>query len=82
MMLVFLTSTCLHLEAKMSSSMLDSILLINLDELQKISHENNSKQRRSLLSPELIEDSLDQNPVPGLPDTLTSTFEATHAPPH
>ena len=81
MMLVFLTSTCLHLEAKMSSSMLDSILLINLDELQKISHENNSKQRRSLLSPELIEDSLDQNPVPGLPDTLTSTFEATHAPP-
>lgn len=75
--LVFCTNT----KAKMSSSMLESILLINLQELKEISVTNDNQNRRSSLNPEQIQSKIEETPLPDLPDSLTGGFEATHGPP-
>jgi hypothetical protein len=84
--LLLLTITILgfnltHLNAKLTTSMLDSIILIHLDDLDEGSGNADQKQRRSALSQELLENQLNQSPAPELPSLLTSNFDATHQPP-
>lgn len=61
--------------------MLESIILINASELSEISNRTYSNQRRSSLEGDDIQANIDQNPVPSLPGSLITAFEAEHKPP-
>ena len=67
-----------QLGAKLSSSMLDSIILVNLSDLKSSYAKEDLRQRRAAIE---IEGELASNPAPELPSTLTSGFEASHEPP-
>ena len=77
--LLLLTITILgfnltHLNAKLTTSMLDSIILIHLDDLDEGSSNADQKQRRSALSQELLENQLNQSPAPELPSSVNIKF--------
>ena len=61
----------------MTQSMLESILLINLRELNELTQDKESKGRRRALE----QDDFNEVSAPTLPDSLASAFEATHEPP-
>ena len=72
---------CTSIQAKMSSSMLESILLINLQELNEISGTNDNQNRRSALTSEQIDEKLASNTLPSLSDYLASRFDTSHSSP-
>jgi hypothetical protein len=68
--------------AKMSSSMMDSILLINLSDLGAMTEQpSQSKRRAAAISPDENDNELAQNPPITLDSSPFSSFEATHEPP-
>ena len=68
--------------AKMSSSMMDSILLINLSDLGATTEQpSQSKRRAAAISPDENDNELAQNPPITSDSSPFSTFEATHEPP-
>ena len=72
---------CTSIQAKMSSSMLESILLINLQELNEISGTNDNQNRRSALTSEQIDEKLASNTLPSLSDYLATRFDTSHSSP-
>jgi hypothetical protein len=68
--------------AKMSSSMMDSILLINLSDLGAISEQpSQSKRRAAAISPDENVNELTQEPPTSSDSSPFSSFEATHEAP-
>jgi hypothetical protein len=75
---------CTILQAKLSTTMLDSILLINLGGVNELVEDSNTKQRRSLVPKETLEQQIGTdgtNTPPVLPESITSHFESSHGPP-
>ena len=75
--------------AKMSSSMMDSILLINLSDLGTMTEQSSQSKRRAAVTETVLSDQLEegengespQNPPTLLDSTPFSSFEATHEAP-
>ena len=75
---------CTILQAKLSTTMLDSILLINLGGVNELVKDSNTKERRSLVPKETLEQQIGPdgtNAPPVLPESITSHFESSHGPP-
>ena len=76
--------SCAILQAKLSTTMLDSILLINLEEVKELVKDSSTKERRSLVPEETLEQQIGPggtNSPPVLPEPITSSFESSHGPP-
>ena len=76
--------SCTILQAKLSTTMLDSILLINLGRVNELVEDSNTKERRSLVPKETLEQQIGTdgtNTPPVLPESITSHFESSHGPP-
>ena len=70
------------ISAKMSSSMMDSILLINLSDLGAMTEQpSQSKRRAAAISPNENVNELEQDPPASLESFPFSSFEASHEPP-
>jgi len=75
---------CTILQAKLSTTMLDSILLINLGGVNELVKDSNTKERRSLVPKETLEQQIGPDGTtapPVLPESITSHFESSHGPP-
>jgi hypothetical protein len=76
--------SCAILQAKLSTTMLDSVLLINLEEVKELVKDSSTKERRSLVPEETLEQQIGPdgtNPPPVLPESISSGFESSHGPP-
>ena len=67
---ITLFSVCFDIQAKLSSSMLESILLINLNELKEISSNNDNQNRRSSIDTTFIEEQIEENSLTDLSDSI------------
>ena len=75
---------CTILQAKLSTTMLNSILLINLGGVNELVKDSDTKERRSLVPKETLEQQIGPdgtNAPPVLPESITSHFESSHGPP-
>ena len=76
--------SCAILQAKLSTTMLDSILLINLGKVKVLVKDSDSKERRSSVPEETLNEQMGTegiNSPPVLPESISSNFESSHKPP-
>ena len=82
--LVLIVITCSVSFAKVSITMLDSLLLINLNEIKGAKLLKDSQQRRSSIPEETLVEQIEKNQADqssSLNDIIASTFESSHKPP-
>ena len=75
---------CSFVYAKLSTTMLDSLLLINLNEINDSNLQRDPQQRRSIIPDSTLEEQIENNQADqpsSLNDTIASTFESSHEPP-